>query len=281
VPSLSYNQDLLELIKHFYVLTGMRVVLFDENYTELVSYPKDGIPFCSCMRENEVFKDMCRKSDIESFKRCTETKSLTIYKCHAGLIEATAPLTDNGTVIGYIMFGQITDEREKNDILLKLENICAQYNNVDIESKIKSIKYRSEKQILAASKILEACTSYILMKDMVRRSGKQLIKQVENYVDEHLSEHINVKVLCKALNISRTRLYEATSPYTSGGIAEFVRIRKLEYAKKMIINTDISISEIAYNTGFSEYNYFLKAFKKYFGVSPKVMRNQNRESSPR
>ncbi len=272
MPSLTYNQDLLELMKHFYVLTGIRAVLFDENYTELVSYPKDGIPFCSCMRENPNFKEMCRRSDIESFKRCTKTKALSIYKCHAGLIEATAPLTDNGAVIGYVMFGQITDEREKSELLEKLKKTCSEYTNNNVETEIKNIKYKSEKQILAASKILEACTSYILLKDMVRRSGKQLIEQVEKYVNEHMSESVNVESLCKALNISRTRLYEATSPYTSGGVAGFIRHIRLERAKKLITSTDIPVSEIAYKTGFSDYNYFLKAFKKNYGISPKNMR---------
>ncbi len=277
MPSLTYNQDLLELMKHFYVLTGIRAVLFDENYTELVSYPRDGIPFCSCMRENPMFKEMCRKSDIEAFKRCTQTGALSVYKCHAGLIEATVPLTDNGAVIGYVMFGQITDEREKGELVEKLKIICSQYSERDVEAEIKNIKYKSEKQILAASKILEACTSYILLKDMVRRSGKQLIEQVEKHVDEHMSEVVNVESLCKALNISRTRLYEATSQFTSGGVASFVRHRRLERAKKLITTTDIPVSEISYKVGFSDYNYFLKSFKKHYGKSPKTIRKETQK----
>ena len=59
--------------------------------------------------------------------------------------------------------------------------------------------------------------------------------------------------------------------YTSGGIASFIKQKRLKKAKLLIKTTDMKISEISAAVGFSDYNYFLRVFKKEFGVSPKKM----------
>ena len=55
--------------------------------------------------------------------------------------------------------------------------------------------------------------------------------------------------------------------YTSGGIANFIRLKRLEKAKFLIRTTDMKIPEISHATGFSDYNYFLRIFKKEFGIT--------------
>ena len=50
------NAELMELMRDFNILTGMRLVLFDENYNELLSYPDADAMFCSCMRAYPAFR---------------------------------------------------------------------------------------------------------------------------------------------------------------------------------------------------------------------------------
>lgn len=45
--------------------------------------------------------------------------------------------------------------------------------------------------------------------------------------------------------------------------------KRLLKAKELLQATDMSVAEIATAVGFSDYNYFLRAFKKAFGISPK------------
>ena len=44
------DTELLELMQDFHILTGMRLVLFDENCHELVAYPEGWDMFCACLR---------------------------------------------------------------------------------------------------------------------------------------------------------------------------------------------------------------------------------------
>lgn len=263
------NKELLDLMKNFYVLTGIRIVLFDEKYNEITSYPLEGTPFCSCMRENTEFYNLCTKSDKIAFETCKKTQALYVYKCHAGLIEATAPITDKGSIIGYIMFGQITDNKNREEFSDLLKALCKKYTADDVSDKIKRIKYKSNKQIVAASKILETCTSYILHKEMIKPSRIQLFNKVDEYIDKHLDMPLLVEDICDEFKISRTRLYELFGSYTKGGIASYIKERRLLKAKELLKSTNKSVLEISHTVGFSDYNYFLRVFKKYYGISPK------------
>jgi len=49
---------------------------------------------------------------------------------------------------------------------------------------------------------------------------------------------------------------------------ELVRIIRLKASEQLLITTEKSISEIAYDTGFSSPSYFTKCFKEYFNESP-------------
>ncbi len=269
---LFFNEELMELMRDFYILTRIKIALFDENFTQLISYPSDDKTFCSRMRKNEEFDKKCRESDSISCQKCKETKSFNIYKCHAGLVEATAPIIENGKIIGYMMFGQITDNKNKSELTQQMQEVCRKYNiKEDMTGRIKKIKYRSNSRILAASKIMDACTGYIQLKEMVYPTGKSFFDLIEQFIENHMGEEISVERLCRELGISRTKLYNVMSQYTTGGIASFIRHKRLEKAKHLIKTTKMSVTEISDAVGFSDYNYFLRVFKKKYGVSPKKM----------
>lgn len=275
------SHELTELMQNFYTLTGIRLVLFDETYKEICSYPKECTPFCAHLRKNPEFYNLCCESDSRAFKMCKSSMRFNVYRCHAGLIECSAPIIDGGAVLGYIMFGQVSDEKNKEAFRKKLLEISKKYlsdaDSADILQAISKIRFKSAKQLFAASKILETCTSHILLKQLVKPSRMKLFTAIDNYINEHLSEEITVDILCKKFNISRTRLYELIKPYISGGIAAYIKEKRLARAKQLILTTDMPISQISDAAGFSDYNYFLREFKHTYNVSVKKMRKTNND----
>lgn len=278
---LFHDTELMELMQAFHRLTGIRIILFDENCTELLSYPDHKATFCECMRRNEQFDEKCRICDRNAMEQARKGKKLYVYKCHAGFIEATTPITEDERIIGYMMFGQITDNKNKTDFFREMTELCRSYGmDGNLAEQIRQIKYRSEKQILAAAKILDACTGYIQMKEYVHSSGRDLIDSIGQFVKAHIAEDIDVARLCREFHISRTRLYDLTRQYVGGGIATFVRKKRLEHAKKLLKSTDMSIAQVADATGFDDYNYFLRVFKKEFGIPPRAIRKPSEPKNP-
>lgn len=276
---LIHETELLELMQDFYTLTGIRIILFDEHYKELLSYPPKEKTFCFCLREHPEFDKKCRASDEYSFRQCQKTNQIYIFKCHAGLNEATAPIMENGHILGYMMFGQITDNKNKEEFFEQMAALCHDYGiDRDLGHPIRKIKYRSEGQIRAAARLLDAYVHYVRLKELVRPTGQSLIDSIERFVESHMREDLSVERICREFDISRTRLYETLRPYTKGGIASFIKHKRLEYAKHLIRNTELSIPEIADAAGFSDYNYFLRLFKQEYGISSRKMRMQEKSS---
>ena len=108
------DSQLETLMKSFYMLSGIRFVLFDADFYEIMANPKEPCDFCRLMKGCSKTRRKCNYADRRSFAECEKENALIIYKCHAGLVEAVIPLHENEKIIGYLMFGQITDNPDKN-----------------------------------------------------------------------------------------------------------------------------------------------------------------------
>lgn len=272
---LEFNEPELEdLMKDFYLLTGIRIVLFDHNYHELYSYPKHHCKFCCKMKSQKETRKACDESDHASFMKCQQKGELILYHCHVGLIEATAPLIDHNTVIGYMMFGQISDQEDMDGLIsLLTENPhLALSPPDDIAKYAADIPLKSNEQIKAAAKIMEACTFYVLLKNAISVKRDNFIRNMDQYLLEHLSEDLSVNAICSALGISKTKLYQSCDIYYGHGIAEHIRYLRIERAKKLLLETDMLVTAIADEVGFCDYNYFCRVFKKEVGISAKKYR---------
>ncbi|MCR5747480.1 MAG: PocR ligand-binding domain-containing protein [Lachnospiraceae bacterium] len=274
---LSLNKEsLLELMQNFNLLTGIKIALFDSSGEEILSYPSAHCPFCALIRSQAKTEVYCKESNSKSFKRCQSTKKLQIFHCHAGLVETTAPLIDNNIVIGYVMFGQITDIADNDKVQDHLNRILNEYglqNELRSDPKyLYNVTFKTQEQIEAAARILEACTFYVLLKDMVTLQRKTFIENFNRFLLEHLNEDLSIERLTGEFHVSKNILYASCSRYLSTGIAEHIKNLRIEESKRLLAETDLSVNEISERVGFNDYNYFCRVFKKSAGIPAKRYR---------
>ncbi len=96
----------------------------------------------------------------------------------------------------------------------------------------------------------------------------------ENLADSELS----VEKLCLIMNMSQTMLYRKLKGYTGLSITSFIRKIRLKNGAQLLLQTDLSISEIAYRVGFNDPGYFTKCFHQEFGQSPKNFQKNTLQS---
>lgn len=276
IPSLK------ELMKDFYILTGIKIVIFDSDYHEILAYPQTHCAFCSLMQSNEASHLKCLESNEQSFLHCRQSSKLFTYHCHAGLVEATAPLIDNGSVIGYAMFGQISDSQDEKEMAKHLRSVIDSYHLSDQagDSRIYQVTRKTQEQILAAAKILEACTIYVLLKEMISLRRENFMKNLNSFLLEHLSEDLSVERLMQEFHVSRNRLYDSCNQYLGTGIAEHIKSLRIREARLLLKETDLSILEVADRVGFPDYNYFCRVFKKETGMPARQYRKASRQEPP-
>ena len=101
----------------------------------------------------------------------------------------------------------------------------------------------------------------------------QFINTLKKYIDDHLDDSgMSVETLGESLGLSRTQLYRKVKTLTNYTPVEIIRISRLTKARELLAETDLSISEITYQTGFSSPSYFTKCYKEYYGEIPTVIR---------
>lgn len=269
--------ELKSLLKDFYILTKIKIVIFDIDYNELLAYPESHCSFCSILQNNTVALEKCQKSNIQSFEHCKKISKMHVYHCHAGLIEATAPLIDNGLTIGYIMFGQITDIHD-DKILQSLLNKALEDNNIvptNSKELFLQIERKTSEQIHAAAKIMEACTFYALLKDLVSVRRQNFMENLNNYLHSNLADDLSVEQIARDFGISRSKLYATCEKYLGIGLAQHIKLLRLEKSKLLLRETNLSISQISSEVGFSDYNYFCRVFKQEVGMPANKYRNIN------
>lgn len=263
-------------MRSIYELTGIRFILFDDDCNKIVSYPQNECAFCEAMRKCPATSRKCAISDRKAFKICREKEGPFLYKCHAGLSEASLALKENDRVVGYLMFGQMTDNPNKEALAKELIKYCADYgiDRGDVEESISEIKYTDNEKMLAAAKILEACMSYIMLKELITPENNRIFADAKEYIEEHLSAPLEIYDLCSHLGISRTKLYEVFSKETGIGVSEYIRKRRMHKAKKLLKNTKKPVWEVAQEVGFEDYTYFSRVFKNTYGKSPREIRKE-------
>lgn len=78
----------------------------------------------------------------------------------------------------------------------------------------------------------------------------------------------NVDNMAEAMHLSRVQLYRKVKALSNYSPVEILRIMRLREAGRLLSATEMSISEVAYEVGFTSPSYFTKCYKEYFGCSP-------------
>lgn len=98
-----------------------------------------------------------------------------------------------------------------------------------------------------------------------------LCYKIMNYVDTHIYTVSGVSELAEKFNYNYRYLSGFFKRTTGKNLSEYLRVRRLETAKAMILEDKKRINEIAELFGYTPYS-FSKAFKAHYGVSPKNIR---------
>lgn len=261
---------LYQIMRDFYTLTQMRIVIFDADMNELLAYPQSRGDFCALLRRDPEGEARCQASDRGGCMRCAKSREVVIYRCHAGLTEAVVPIMDRSDVLAYVMFGQIVPGESCAAAKDAIRRAYPDFSDV-----IERIPAKSAQELGAAASVLQAITSYMMTNRWVVPGKSEFIRQIDHYIEDHLDRSITVDEICEAFRIGRTKLYETSMDYLGCGLAEHIRSQRIRHAQRLLTETDMPITEIAYAVGFSDYNHFSRVFKQITGTAARQYRKRD------
>ena len=270
----SFNiEKLTSLLKDFYTVTGIRITVFDESFTEIAAWPEDRADFCRLVRTDPAAEAECIRCDKAACKIAAKKHGTHIYECHAGLKEAIMPIYLDTLLVGYLFFGHVFGYGSYEEGWKKIEEKCGGYNVRLPDLKAASLHQPliSEDYLLSAANLMNAIATYLCMERMAVIRQEDLPVRIDRYIDGHLAEPLDSEGICSVFGIGRTKLYEISRQSYGMGIAELIRKKRIDLAKKRLAeNPSVSIRELASECGFDDYNYFITVFRRLTGVPPKA-----------
>ena len=233
------NQEIREYIKS---------ILSDKYSVMEASDGREGLKAAIESIPNVIICDVMMPV-MDGMECCRKLKSET-RTSHIPVIMLTAYSMDEQKIKGYECGADSYISKPFNSDLL-----IARIKNIT-ENRKKLKEFFTENAIIYTEPIADIDKGFV----------ERLKELIENNIGD---SSFNVECMGEKIGFSRVQLYRKTKALTGYSPNELLRITRLNKAKAIILSTkEKSISEIAYEVGFSSPSYFTKCYKEFFGVSP-------------
>lgn len=192
---------------------------------------------------------------MDGYELCEKMKD-NIKTCHIPIILLTAKNASEHIVTGYEKGADAYVTKPFNMTIIKAQISRLIKNRELIREKYKTQNFMVE---ISATNLTR---------------DDEFIIQLRQLLEENLSNFdFDVQELSSGLNMSKTNLYRKVKTLTGLSPVEFMLFFKMQKACELLSTTD-SIKKIGYGLGFKNLSYFIKCFKKQFGVTPGIFRQQ-------
>ena len=143
----------------------------------------------------------------------------------------------------------ITKPFSSNILLLKIKNILLSRENLkNLYGKQFSLETMGVEVVSADDKFMQ-----------------KLYTVVEKHID---NPDLSIELFCDEINMSSANLYRKIKAVTNLSPLEYVKSVRMQLAAKMLMETDLSITEVSDRVGFNSLIHFSSTFRKHFGFSP-------------
>lgn len=108
--------------------------------------------------------------------------------------------------------------------------------------------------------------------DHSKNTGMLYLKRARDYISSHLTEEIRIPMLAEHTGINKSYLQSLFSKYMDCTITDYINQKRLEHAIFLLVNSSLSITDVAFRSGYNSRQHFGNTFEKYYGISPRAYR---------
>ena len=110
----------------------------------------------------------------------------------------------------------------------------------------------------------------------LRLKDETLLAEVFGFIEEHYHEPISLKDVAQAVSLSRGHLTTIVRRKTGRTVQEWITERRMAQARRLLVETDLSVEEVGRRVGYGESGYFVKSFRRAHGSTPLGWRRAGR-----
>lgn len=275
------EERLRKLIANLNILTGVPANILDLSGRDINLF-RGHPPFCRAINDLPEGHERCVACDQCKIRHYRAESGFQHYRCHAGICEAIMPLYSKQNPVAYLAVGCYLDDTPIEEQWAYTRSLLDWWPDGPDALKDAFFQFRrySKAEIQAYTETLEALSSYIQLKGMILTAEQTDLQKLELYLDQHYMEKLSLESISQQLHIGRTKLCSLAKELSGGRTLSYlIAQRRIEAAKRLLLQSSMSISAVGETVGVSDYNYFSKVFRSATGMTPSAFRKNCRDAA--
>lgn len=196
--------------------------------------------------------------------------------CFAGVRERIYPITDGTAITGFLSVSGYQAEHPESFFQKLTKEYGFDQAALHTAYHTLTAKTPTDKELdtllLPLCYMLELAYKKTNCTTMPKSFGQQLLQ----YVTSTRNQNITSEDICRHFSCSRSFMSIQFNRFTGKTLRQYLNELRMNDAKILLKNTDLSVTEIAFSIGFNNSNYFSALFKKEVGKSPLQFRKKSR-----
>lgn len=268
---------------------------YEQAYAEVTHLP---LVLRSSEGEQEINFDQSNENDFchfmrqhnESCKTCLhvgekdrESGETLHHNCFAGIHVSAVPIKVHQKVIGYLQTGEVLlenpSQNKLDDATKTLLDWGIKLSGDELKDLLESGTILSPKQYEAIIKMLEIFGRHI--SELAARlsvtpelNEPEGIRKSRDFIVKNLDEKLSLDQVASVANMSASHFCRVFKKATDMNFSEYVARVRVERAKEMLLESNYTMTHVAYDCGFNSVTDFNRTFKKITGETPSGFRKQ-------
>jgi AraC-like DNA-binding protein/ligand-binding sensor protein len=236
-------------------------------------------PLCRLVGSSPQGFAACREDALSHGREAVASGAPGCYVCHAGLMDFTVPIVVEGCHLATIEGGQVLVAPPSEAGFAGVLDRTRSYG-LD-ESALREAYFRTphvpSRKLAAAVELVrlfaQQCSeSWWRLRRGRAEPPRPEIEAARAYVAAHFQEGLSMPGVARAVHLSPSHFSVLFSRETGSTFTEYVQRTRIEQAKRRLIETAATITEIAFAVGFNSLTHFNYVFKRLEGSAPSVYR---------
>lgn len=276
------STDLFKEYEQAYAeVTHLPLILRSADETEEIEFdPSRESDFCHFMRQHN---ESC-KTCLHVGNKDKESGDTLHHNCFAGIHVSAVPIKVHHEVIGYLQTGEVLleapSEARLDEATKTLLDWGIKLSGDDLKNLLESGPILSPKQYEAVVKMLEIFGRHIselaarlsVTPELNEPDG---IRKSREFIIKNLDEKITLDQVASVANMSASHFCRVFKKATDMNFSEYVARVRVEKAKEMLLESNYTMTHVAYDCGFNSVTDFNRTFKKITGETPSGFRKQS------
>ncbi|MHB9130022.1 MAG: PocR ligand-binding domain-containing protein [Armatimonadota bacterium] len=276
------SPEFVEFARILKQLTGLSMALNTPDVgTTGAGVPGDtGNPMCALIRDTVEGARRCEACDRHQHASAGSDGQAKLYTCHAGLYDMAIPLMIQSEHVATISSGQVLPTRPSDAGFARLRDRLCRLNIPEgrLRRAYDKAPWMPRTRLRHVMRLLEIfarqlCASAWRIRELEASLEHPAIRKARTLIDTQFRDaHLQLADAATAAGLAVAHFSHLFHRETGVTFTRYVQALRIEEAKRLLVDTDGSITEICFACGFNSLTHFNRVFHSGEGCSPRQFR---------